>query len=105
MVDWLDCLFIFLAGGLGSAAMHYLPGRMRPPKRGASPIEERRDPATVPHRGTAEEAYVRFHFADGRVEVRKIPSGQFDMYLEWKGRRFQAGTWTPDGHVYNEVIS
>jgi len=46
--------------------------------------------------------YVRFTYTDGRVEVRKINVSEFAPVLDWRGRRFRADKWTPDGHVYLE---
>lgn len=47
--------------------------------------------------------YLRFTYTDGRVEVRKFLEAP--PTAEWKGRSFARGEWTPDGYIYNEVVS
>lgn len=63
-----------------------------------------RDRAVVPANGP-EAAYVRFHFADGTVNVKKFKARDITPVMEWKGRTFAASEWTPDGHVFNEVVA
>ena len=48
--------------------------------------------------------YVRLTYADGQVTVRKINKIDLDPEITYRGRTFAAGEWTPDGHVYNEVL-
>lgn len=52
-----------------------------------------------------DRVYVRFNFADGRIEVRKFKATDLDLTLSWKDRLFEAGEWTPDGHIYREVVA
>lgn len=47
--------------------------------------------------------YIRFHYRDGRVEVKKFRSTDIGSPITWKGRNFNAGEWTSDGHIYHEV--
>lgn len=67
----------------------------------SSPIQ-----SSVPHSypsHTKDKCYVRFHFRDGRVDVRPFYSTDLDLTMEWKGRKFEAVEWTPDGQIYKEV--
>lgn len=63
------------------------------------------EPNREPNASGSDRVYVRFEFNDGRVDVRKFKATDLDLSLEWKGRRFEAGEWTPDGHIYREVVS
>jgi hypothetical protein len=61
-------------------------------------------PSVSPGRSSGG-VYVRFTRQDGSVEVKKIAAKDLLPYLNWKGCAYQAGEKTPDGHIYNEVVS
>lgn len=70
------------------------------------PIGTLKPRLAVPSAGPGEnKCYARFHFADGRVEVKKLLSADLDPYLQWKGRNFEIAEWTEDGQVYREVVN
>ena len=87
-----------LLGGLGSGYLRTFfapPSPSKLPYTISSPI-----PVTGPG---IDKVYVRFHFLDGSVEVKKFFSKDMELELLWRGRKFGAGQWTEDGHIYNEV--
>ena len=51
-----------------------------------------------------EKVYIRFHFNDGRIEVKKFLATALSLQLNYRDRLFEAGSWTEDGHIYNEVV-
>lgn len=61
---------------------------------------------TVPHvitpRDGEDRFYARFHYTDGRVEVRKLAESDLVSHVTWRGRLFIKGEWTPDGFIYQE---
>lgn len=60
--------------------------------------------SVIPSTGP-DTVYARFHYYDGRVEVKKFKATDLAMQMEWKNRLFEAEKWTPDGQVYKEVLN
>ena len=60
--------------------------------------------SVVPTPRTRDYDYVRFTYADGRVRVKKFPVSEIYELMVFEGRRFKPYEWTPDGHVYREVM-
>lgn len=94
----MDFLFEPAVFSLGVAAGWFLRG-FRPR------IERRVEVRSVVQSPGPENVYARFHFADGRVEVRKYRPEDHAEVLEYKGRRFAQGDLTEDGRIYHEVLS
>ena len=51
-----------------------------------------------------DNSYSRFHYADGRVEVRKFLNADLLARVGWKDKIFLKGQYTPDGWVYKEEV-
>ena len=96
-------LLLFSVGGLGFGLGFHL---RRPVKSLPSHNPVLLPDSVFPSPGPSpDKVYVRFEFGDGRVEVKKFKATDLDLEVIWRGRKFAAGAWTPDGHVYTEVVS
>ena len=102
LFDAINTILSVLGGlSLGYLRTHYLPNT-----KPVSPIVQPSIPSNilpVPGPGT-NKVYVRFHFQDGRIEVKKFNTSDLDLIIYWRDRKFEAGPWTSDGHIYYEDI-
>lgn len=73
-------------------------------KKLPTPVPDDTSLPTVPEvTNFKDRCYVRFHYLDGRVDVRPFLSTDLGFTMRWKGRYFKIGDWTEDGQVYTEI--
>jgi UDP-2,3-diacylglucosamine pyrophosphatase LpxH len=95
-MDYLVDVALFLLGG----GAGYLSGRLRRPAQEIVEVTR-----TIAQAFGRDGVYVRFTRANGSVTVRKFLPIDLDEVIEFRGVIYAAGEYTPDGHVYNEVVS
>lgn len=96
-IDLLEVLGAFVAGG----GAGWLIRRLRSTPE---PVQVPSEALLSPGPG-GNKCYVRFTFADGRVDVKKMRSVDIDPVMIRRGRLFDAAEWTEDGHVFRERVS
>lgn len=102
MTEFIDLLNI-LFGLLGGTGLSWFLHRNKPTTNAPTVKPVLDGLSTVSGQGS-DKVYVRFHYIDGRIEVKKFKASDLDLSVVWKGRTFEAGEWTPDGHIYREVV-
>lgn len=90
-------ILVYLTIVLAVALVGFIAGKLSAQDKIA------RQPVPCPGQGD-DKVYVRFHYLDKRVEVKKFRPTDLDPVVEWKGRLFEVGEWTGDGQVYREMV-
>lgn len=109
----MECFgFALLSAIVGYVVAHFFPTILIPSADDDSDVAELQPADDLTHSvpsqlvaspHSQDTDYVRFHYRDGRVRVKKFPVREIYDLMIYEGRRFKPQEWTPDGHIYREV--